>query len=71
MVSENIKWVKETKEEREQRRHEQHDRYIKSLKTRIQEWTQKKGYTSKMDAWCDKNIKECEIRLEKALREVE
>ena len=52
-----------TDEEYKQHKIEMHQRYIESLYSRITEWQNKKGYSAKMDAWCDKNIKELKKKL--------
>ena len=59
----NVKIVVLTKEEMEKRHIENKKRYIESLKSRIDIWRHKKGYSAKMDAWCDKNIEELKKKL--------
>lgn len=61
-VSTNMTY-KITDEEYKQHRIEMHKLYIESLYLRIATWQNKKGYSAKMDAWCDKNIKELKKKL--------
>lgn len=49
-------WVYLTEKERQ-------ERVIKSYYSRIKSWKLKKGYSVKMDRWCDKNIEELKIEL--------
>ena len=52
-----------TDEEYKQHIIEMHQRYIESLHSRITLWQSKKGYSAKMDNWCDKNIEELKKKL--------
>lgn len=56
-----------TDEEYKQHRIEMHQGYIDTLYSRITMWQNKRGYSTKMDAWCEKNISMCKEKLRKAL----
>lgn len=54
----NVTTYQITEDEYKQHRIDMYKRYMNSLAVRQKEWQNKKGYSPKMDAWCDKNIRE-------------
>lgn len=61
----NVTW---TPEEYTQHVKDMRARYLVSLKHRMTEWKAKKGYSPKMDAWCEVNIIKCRGLLINELR---